>query len=100
MKKDKLLPIHPGEVLLHDFLEPFNITSDKLAAAIHVTVELINDIINKKKSITADLALRFARYFNNSPQFWMGIQMDYDLDVAEEKIENFLKEEIQPMVSS
>lgn len=100
MKKDKLLPIHPGEVLLHDFLEPFNIKSDNLAAAIHVTVELINDIINKKKSITADLALRFARYFNNSPQFWMGIQMDYDLDVTEEKIENFLKEEIQPMVSS
>jgi len=80
------MPVHPGEVLLEEFLTPMNLSQNKVALAIRVPARRINEIIHGKRRITADTALRLARYFNMSPQFWLGLQMDYDLDVTEDAI--------------
>ncbi|HLC02612.1 MAG TPA: HigA family addiction module antitoxin [Anaerolineales bacterium] len=82
MRKSRLEPVHPGEVLTEEFLRPLGLSQNRLALAIGVPPRRINEIALRKRSITADTALRLARYFGNSPQFWLGLQMDYDLDVA------------------
>jgi addiction module HigA family antidote len=82
MKKLRLRPIHPGEVLLEDFLKPMQLSQNKLAQDIGVPPRRINEIALHKRAITADTALRLAKYFGNSPQFWLGLQMDYELDLA------------------
>jgi addiction module HigA family antidote len=94
MLEDKLHPIHPGEVLLEEFLKPMNISTDKIAQDLKISIKLIKDIIEKKKGISADIALRLARYFNVSPQFWLGLQMDYDLDVAEDTFGKLINQEV------
>jgi addiction module HigA family antidote len=99
MIKNKLNPVHPGEILQHEFIEPFGLNQNKLALAIHVPARRINEIILKKRSITADTALRLSRYFNNSPQFWLGLQMDYELDMAEDKMEEKILNEIKPRIA-
>ena len=91
---DKLLPIHPGEVLLEEFLKPKELSQNALALAIHVPARRINEIVLGKRGITADSALRLGRYFNMSAKFWLGLQMDYDLDVAEDKLGERLEREI------
>ncbi len=91
---EKLTPIHPGEVLLEEFLNPFEISQNKLAMAISVSPRRINEIVLKKRSITADTALRLAKFFGNSPQFWLGLQTDYDLDVTKELIGDKLKYQV------
>ncbi len=96
MKKKKLAPVHPGEVLLAEFLEPMGMTSGELARAIHVPVKRINEVIQGKRSVSADVALRLGRYFRNSPQFWLGLQMDYDLDVTSDLVEDVIAKEIHP----
>jgi addiction module HigA family antidote len=95
MSADKLHPIHPGEVLLEEFLKPMGMSQSRLALDISVHPRRINEIVLGKRSITADTALRLARYFGNSPQFWLGLQMDYDLDVAENVLGNRLDREIK-----
>jgi addiction module HigA family antidote len=95
MTENKLLPIHPGEVLLEEFLKPMNMSQSRLALDIGVHPRRINEIVLRKRSITADTALRLARYFGNSPQFWMGLQTSYDLDVAEDALGNRLDREIK-----
>jgi addiction module HigA family antidote len=87
MTEEKLKPVHPGEVLLEEFLEPMGLSQNRLALDIGVPARRINEIVLGKRRITADTALRLARYFGTSPQFWLGLQMDYDLDVAEDKLE-------------
>ena len=82
----KLKNIHPGEVLLSDFLEPLGISQNKLANCISVPPRRINEIVLGKRSITADTALRLSRYFGNSDKFWMGLQDDYDLEDSRKKI--------------
>jgi antitoxin HigA-1 len=82
MAKSQLHPVHPGEILVEEFLKPMNLSQNRLAVAIGVPPRRINEIVLQKRSITADTALRLARYFGNSPQFWLGLQMDFDLDVA------------------
>lgn len=82
MPKARLQPVHPGEVLVEEFLKPMQLSQNRLALAIGVPPRRINEIALRKRSITADTALRLAGYFRNSPQFWLGLQMDYDLDVA------------------
>ena len=82
MPKPNLNPIHPGEVLVEEFLKPMALSQNRLATAMGVAPRRINEIALQKRSITADTALRLSRYFGNSPQFWLGLQMDYDLDVA------------------
>ncbi len=94
MKEDKLIPVHPGEVLLEEFLKPMNLRENQIALALRVPPQQINEIIHGKRGITADTALRLARYFNMSPRFWLGLQMDYDLDVVEDAVGDRLKEEV------
>jgi antitoxin HigA-1 len=92
MAEDRLKPVHPGEVLLEEFLKPMGLSQNRLALDIRVPARRINEIVHGQRRITADTALRLAKYFDMSPQFWLGLQMDYDLDVAEdtlgEQIEN------------
>ena len=94
MKAEKIPPLHPGVVLFEEFLQPLKISQNKIARDLRVSPRRINEIIHAKRSITADTALRFSIYFGNSAQFWMGLQMDYDLDVAEDQSLDKLKEEV------
>ncbi|MBE2241052.1 MAG: HigA family addiction module antidote protein [Caldilineaceae bacterium] len=91
---DKLNPIHLGEVLQEEFLKPMGLSQNQLAVAIRVPARRINEIVQGKRRITADTALRLAHYFAMSPQFWLGLQMDDDLDVTEDKIGAQLDREV------
>ena len=82
---DYLAPIHPGEVLMEDFIEGLGITQNKLAVAINVPPRRINEIVHGKRAITADTALRLGKYFGTSAQFWLNLQTHYDLDLAEDR---------------
>lgn len=82
---DKIPPIHPGEVLMEDFIKGFEITQNKLAVAIGVPPRRINEIVLGKRGISADTALRLARYFGVSAQFWLNLQTRYELDLAEDR---------------
>ena len=90
----KIPPLHPGEILLEEFLKPMGISQNRLAMDIRVPARRINEIVLKKRSITPDTALRLAKYFRMSPQFWLGLQMDYDLDVANDLLSEKLKNEV------
>ena len=83
---ENLPNIHPGEVLLEEFLKPMNISQNKLGRDISVSPRRINEIVLAKRSITADTALRLGRYFNVSERFWLGLQDDYDLEEARRKL--------------
>jgi addiction module HigA family antidote len=78
--------VHPGEVLSEEFLKPMGLSQSKLANALGVPPRRINEIVLRQRAITADTALRLAKYFGNSARFWLGLQMDYDLDVADAKL--------------
>ena len=95
---DKLSPIHPGEVLLEEFIKPMNLSQNRLAIDIGVDARRINEIVLGKRSVTADTALRLARFFGNSPQFWLGLQTQYDLDVTEDQLGKRLDREVRPYV--
>jgi antitoxin HigA-1 len=99
MKADKLHPVHPGEVLLEEFLQPMQLSQNRLALDIGVHPRRINEIVLGKRSVTADTALRLARYFGTSPQFWLGLQADYDLDVAMDALGDRLEREVKTYVS-
>lgn len=86
MPKKFTKPIHPGVILLEEFLEPHGISQYRIAKDIGVPARRINEIIHGKRAISADTALRLSRYFGNSAQFWLNLQIDYDLEVAEEKL--------------
>jgi addiction module HigA family antidote len=96
----KLKPVHPGEVLLEEFLKPMNLSQNRVALAIGVPPRRINEIVLGKRSLTADTALRLGPYFGVSAQFWLGLQMDYDLDVAADSLEKRLKKEVKPRAAS
>ena len=91
----KMDPVHPGEVLLEEFLNPLDISQNRLALDIGVDSRRINEIVHGKRSITADTALRLAKYFNTSPEFWMGLQIDFDLDIASDRLEKVLKRDVK-----
>jgi addiction module HigA family antidote len=85
VRKPKVIPpIHPGETLREDFLKPLGLSANRLAMELLVPVTRINDIIRCKRAITADTALRLARYFGTTPQFWMNLQANYELELAED----------------
>ena len=94
----KMTPIHPGEVLMEDFIEGFGITQHKLAVAIDVPPRRINEIVHGKRGITADTAMRLSRYFGTTPGFWMNLQMRYELDRAEDALVDTLSG-IVPLVT-
>ena len=91
----KIRPIHPGEILNEEFLSPLKISQYRLAKDITVSPRRINEIVLTKRAITADTALRLAKYFGTSAKFWLGLRADYDLDVAEDEIGDRLKEEVR-----
>jgi addiction module HigA family antidote len=91
----KMNHIHPGEILLEEFLIPMNLSQNRIATDIGVPPRRINEIVHGKRRITADTALRLAHYFKMSPQFWLGLQMDYDLDVEEDKLADRLPDEVK-----
>lgn len=82
----KLAPVHPGEVLLHDFLEPFGLSQYRLARDISVPPRRINEIVHGKRAVTADTALRLGRYFGTSEQFWLNLQGRHDLEVERDRL--------------
>jgi addiction module HigA family antidote len=100
MAEEKMAPVHPGEILLEEFLKPMGLSQNRLALSIGVPPRRINEIVLGKRRITADTALRLARYFDMSPQFWLGLQMDYDLDVAEDALADRLKQEVRPYAAA
>lgn len=95
MVKKKLYPVHPGEVLLEEFLKPMGLSQSKIAHDIGVPPRRINEIVLKKRRITADTALRLARYFGTSPEFWLGLQAQYDLDVTADELGKRLEQEVK-----
>ena len=97
MKTKRFSPIHPGEILMEEFLEPMGISQYRLAKDISVPPRRINEIVHRKRSITADTALRLGRFFGMSPQFWLNLQTRYDLEVTEDFLEDRLDGEVHPL---
>jgi addiction module HigA family antidote len=97
---DKLSPVHPGEVLLEEFLTPMGLSQNRLAIDVGVHARRINEIVLGKRGVTADTALRLARYFGTTPQFWLGLQADYDLDVALDNLGGRLEREVKVMATA
>ena len=93
----KLKPVHPGEILKEEFMAPLGLSMNKMAMDLRVPVTRIADIVNERRGITADTALRFARYFNNRPAFWMNLQTRYDLEVAEDELADKVERDVQPL---
>lgn len=89
--------VHPGEVLLEEFLKPLGISQNKLARETKVPPRRVNEIVLGKRSITPDTALRFARYFGTSEKFWLGLQMDFDLEEARNRLAAVIDREVLPM---
>ena len=97
MKNKKLPPIHPGEILMEEFLAPMGISQYRLAKDISVPPRRINEIVHGKRSITADTALRLGRFFGMSPQFWLNLQTRHDLEVTEDLLEDRLDGEVHAL---
>ncbi|MBE0448974.1 MAG: HigA family addiction module antidote protein [Actinobacteria bacterium] len=95
MMKKRLHSVHPGEVLLEEFLKPMGLSQNRLAINISVPARRINEIVLGKRSITADTALRLARFFGTSAEFWLGLQAQYDLDVTAEALGERLEREVK-----
>lgn len=94
-RKKRLEPVHPGEILLEEFLAPMELSQNQLAKDLRVPPRRINEIVLRKRGITADTALRLARYFGMSPQFWLGLQMDYELDLERDRLGQRLEAEVR-----
>jgi antitoxin HigA-1 len=94
MKKIKLSPIHPGEILMEEFLKPMSITQYRLAKDTSVSPRRINEIIHGKRAISADTALRLGKFFGMSAQFWLNLQNKYDLEIAEDLLSDRLDKEV------
>ena len=97
MKTKKLAPIHPGEILREEFMKPRGLAHDTLARALNVSTRRIHEIIQEKRCITADTALRLARYFGTTAELWTGLQADYDLRLARYETAKQIEREIEPL---
>ncbi len=91
----QLSPVHPGEVLQEEFLKPVGLSQNRLALDIGVHARRINEIVLGRRAVTANTALRLSRYFGTTPQFWLGLQADYDLDVEEDALGGRLDQEVR-----
>jgi antitoxin HigA-1 len=98
-RKIKLAPVHPGEILLEEFMNPLALSRNGLARSLHVPANHVSDIVNQKRGISATMALRLARYFGTSPELWLGLQQDFELDVAREKVAMRVEREVLPRAS-
>ena len=92
---NKMKPVHPGEILMEEFLKPYGLSQNRVALDIRVPARRINEIVLEKRGITPDTALRLAKYFDMSPEFWLGLQMDYELDMAEDEIAEKIDREVK-----
>ncbi|HLR31553.1 MAG TPA: HigA family addiction module antitoxin [Fodinibius sp.] len=99
MTTKKLQPIHPGEVLREEFIEPMGMSQREFAEKIGVTHTRLNQIVNEKRSVTADTALRLAKALATTPEFWMNLQARYDLDQARDLSESKIEREVRPLVT-
>jgi len=97
MSRQKLPPVHPGEILLEEFLNPLGLSQYRLAKDIAVPPRRINEIVHGKRAISADTALRLARYFGTSERFWINLQTRYDLDVEKERLGDRLEKEVHEL---
>ena len=95
MRTKKIAPIHPGEILMEEFLKPMGVSQYRLSKDIHVPARRINEIVHGKRSITADTALRLSRYFNLSERFWLNLQTRYDLEVEKDKLNCRIETEVK-----
>ena len=95
MPSRRLAPIHPGEVLLEDFLKPLELTQYRLAKSLSVPARRINEIVLGKRAITADTALRLARFFGTSERFWLNLQTSYDLELERDRLRGRLSQEVE-----
>jgi addiction module HigA family antidote len=94
--KDRLPPIHPGEILREEFLSPLGMSANELALALRVPATRINEIVNEKRGITADTALRLSRYFGTTPKFSTNMQASWELEVAEDQLGNAVRRDVLP----
>lgn len=92
-----LKPIHPGEILREEFMTPFNLNPHKLAMVLHVPAPAIYEIVKKERAISPDMALRLARCFKTTPEFWLNLQSRFDLQIAVDKVRNKVEREVQPL---
>ncbi|MCA9758074.1 MAG: HigA family addiction module antidote protein [Candidatus Eisenbacteria bacterium] len=89
-------PVHPGEILMEEFLSPMGLSQNELARGLKVPPRRINEIVLGKRRVTADTALRLAQFFQMSPEFWLGLQMDFDLDTERDRLESRIGQEVTP----
>ena len=97
--EEKLRPVHPGEVLLEEFLKPMGLSQSRVALAVGVHPRRINEIVLGKRGISADTALRLARFFGTSAELWLGLQKDYELDVATDEVGDQIEREVRTLAS-
>ncbi len=95
MNEERLAPIHPGEILLEEFLKPMDLSQYRLAKDINVSPRRINEIVHGKRAISADTALRLSRYFGMSERFWMNLQSRYDLEIEKDRLQDRLEKEVR-----
>jgi addiction module HigA family antidote len=100
MKTKKLLPVHPGEILLHDFMEPLALSQSALAKALGVTAMRVSQIVRGQRAVTADTALRLSRYFGTRPGWWLDLQSYYDLEIAGDELEAKIARIVKPCALS
>lgn len=100
MNRDKLPPVHPGEVLLEEFLRPYGISQYRLAKDLNVHPRRINQIVHGKRAVTADTALRLARHFGTSERFWLNLQTGYDLEVERDRMGDRLDREVRGLAKT
>jgi addiction module HigA family antidote len=96
MTTRKLRAVHPGDILLHDFMEPLKLSSYRLAKELDVSVPSVNEIVRRRRAVTAEMALRLSRYFGTTARLWQNLQAQYDLEVASRKIGKRVERSVQP----
>ncbi|TLY65764.1 MAG: HigA family addiction module antidote protein [Gammaproteobacteria bacterium] len=97
MAAKRLRPVHPGDILLHDFMRPLKLSSYKVAKELGVAAPTVNEIVRRRRAITAEMALRLSRYFGTSAQLWQNLQTQYDLEIASKRIGKKVERAIQPL---
>jgi addiction module HigA family antidote len=96
----KLKPVHPGEVLREEFMEPLGLSMNRLALDLHVPITRISEIVHERRAVTADTALRLGRFFGTSPEFWLNLQARHDLEIARDKKQAKVEREVRPIKSA
>ena len=97
MASTRLRPVHPGDILLHDFMQPLKLSAYRVAKELGVAAPTVNEIVRRRRAITAEMALRLSRYFGTSAQLWQNLQTQYDLEVASKKIGRKVERSIRPL---